>query len=520
MTLRYLACYMAAVLIVAAQEPLRVDVSVVTVGVRVTDSRGRDVRGLRVEDFSLYEDGKPEDIAFFSSETQPIALGILIDSSSSMIADQKIDRAEEAARALVAGARAGSEFFVIDFDDKVKVLSGFTANRPDVESAIGKVVAAGGTSLYDALLGGLVLTGQARLPRQAIVVISDGTDQHSTHTLQEVVDILRESQIQVYTIGYFSAAEEQLFRSSGPKLSLTNGDEVDNARLALESIAKESGAESYFPRSDEQLAKAVAEINEDLRTQYTLSFYPDSSNSEGYHKLRVAVKGGRYRVRARPGYGTREFQPGTARTAVSGAFERNVKRKAGLNVYKDDFSDPGSGWPQRSNAQYSNGGYRLAGQDVVVTNGPEFEDFQASVSFSVSNPQLPIDSLRGVGNRGLLSGTLSQLSVGAGLVFRQAGAGYYALLILPSQQSRRSYAVAIKKEDLKSTELERWPLLERRSANYTISVLCTGSQCEFREGDRALGLLKNVSNAEGHVGLALSGKGEAVFDDLIVEELQ
>ena len=98
-------------LLLSAQQTLQVDVSLVTVGVRVKDSRGRDVRGLKVEDFSVFEDGAAQKIAFFSSEPQPITLGILVDRSSSMDYNNKMDRAKDAARALLGGVGEGSEFF-------------------------------------------------------------------------------------------------------------------------------------------------------------------------------------------------------------------------------------------------------------------------------------------------------------------------------------------------------------------------------------------------------------------------
>jgi Ca-activated chloride channel homolog len=297
--------FMVLLPLLIVQEPIRVDVSLVTVGVRVLDSRGRDVRGLKVEDFAVIDDGVPQNIAFFSGETKPITLGILVDHSSSMEYGKKIDRAKDAALALVKGAREGSEFFYIAFDNHVEIASNFTTDRNQVEAAIQKTVPDGGTSLYDAILEGVMLTGSAHLSRQALIIISDGGDQHSTHKLQEILSAVRESEIQIYTIGYFSKEEETQYEDSGSKVTLINGEKVDNPRLALESIARESGGESYFPRSDEQLAKAVRDINEDLRTQYTIAFYPHSTDRDNrYHQLRVTVPGTRYRVRARAGYGT------------------------------------------------------------------------------------------------------------------------------------------------------------------------------------------------------------------------
>jgi Ca-activated chloride channel family protein len=495
-------------ILLAAQQTIRVDVSLVTIGVRVTDSRGRDVSGLQAGDFSVFEDGVEQKIALFSSDTQPLALGILLDRSSSMVSNEKISRAKEAARALVEGVMEGSEFSYIDFNEAVKPGADFTTDRQEVTSAIERTVAEGGTSLYDAVLEGLKLTAQARLSRQALVIVSDGADQHSTHTLREVIKIVRESETQIYTIGYFSKEEELLFRTSGSSISLINGDEVDNPRLVLEEIARESGAESYFPRSDEELRKAVVEITADLKSQYTIAFYPSSTDRDRYHRLRVAVRGGRYSVRARPGYGTPEFEPGTARREATRDFETNVERRAGRLVYTDDFSDPNSGWPVRPNAQYVDGGYRLMGENVVAANGPTFRDFHATVSVSLGDPPPELDLLPRVGN-GLPAASIPGPQAGAGLLFRQTNQGYYALLIYPRRGLQTGYASLIQTDGQRSVELDRWPLLNRPAREHRIAVHCGGGTCDLYEGGSLLGRLKNVKYPEGCIGLLLSFRGEA-----------
>ena len=292
-------------LLLFSQDTLQVKVSVVAVGVRVTDSRGRDVRGLKVENFSVFDDGVAQKIEFFSDEEQPITLGILLDKSDSMKYTAKIERAKEAALALVRSTTVGSEFFYIAFDQHVTPTEDLTTDRQRIESAIQQTKTGGGTSLYDAVLSGVALTSRAHLPRQAIVVISDGTDQNSRRRLADVMKVARQSKIQVYTIGYFSGPEEILFRKSGTRIELIDGAIVDNPRVVLGKLARESGAVSFFPRSDQELTKAVEEITKDLRTQYTVAFYPKSPDAENrYHQLRVTVRGGRYNVRARPGYGT------------------------------------------------------------------------------------------------------------------------------------------------------------------------------------------------------------------------
>jgi len=295
----------ALLLLLAAQETLRVNVSLVTVGVQVTDWLGRDVRGLKVENFSIFDNGVPQKIESFSDEEQPITLGILLDRSDSMSYNAKLDRAKEAAVALVRSARDGSEYFYLPFDDHVKLQADLTSDPHQIETAIAGTTLGGGTALYDAVLEGLSRSATAHQPRQVLVIISDGADQHSIHPLAEVIRKVRDAKLQVYTIGYFGKDEEPFFRRSGQKLTLIDGREVDNPRYVLRRLATDSGAEAFFPRSDKELAEAVRKIAHDLRTQYTLSFYPPVSvNDNEYHQLRVDVRGGRYGVRARPGYST------------------------------------------------------------------------------------------------------------------------------------------------------------------------------------------------------------------------
>jgi Ca-activated chloride channel family protein len=299
-----MARLLIALLFVIAQDTLRVQVALVTVGVRVTDSRGRDVGGLKAEHFSVFDEGVQQKIEFFSNEEQPITLGILFDHSDSMKDHAKLERAKEAALTLVRSARAGSEFFYIAFDDRVKVAENFTTDRQRIETAIQQTELGGGTSLYDAVVEGVALARRAHLGRQALAIISDGTDQHSRRRLADVLKVVQESQVQAFAIGYFSGKEEDLFRRAGSRIELIDGSFVDNPRIVLQKLARESGAAVFFPRTDRELTRAVEEITADLRTQYTLAFYPQSQDPEPrYRQLRVTVRGGRYDVRARPGYG-------------------------------------------------------------------------------------------------------------------------------------------------------------------------------------------------------------------------
>ena len=284
---------------------LRVGVTMVTVGARITDRNGREVRRLHAEDFSILENDVPQRISFFSEEDQPVSLAILLDKSDSMGQGDKLVHAKTAAIFLEREGHPGNEFLYVPFDARAEVPSAFTTDRRSLELAIIGTSVGGGTSLYDAILAALERLSRARYPRQALVVITDGADQHSLHTLADLLAGVQASQAQVFLIGYFSPEEDLLFRTAREKVTRDDGMLIDNPRLVFSGLAEESGAASFFPRSDDELRQAVEAIVDDLRHQYTLAYYPTSSSLSqdgGYRRIQVRVRRRGVKVRARQGY--------------------------------------------------------------------------------------------------------------------------------------------------------------------------------------------------------------------------
>ena len=282
---------------------VRVGVTMVTVGVRVTDRNAREVRGLKREDFSIYEDNIPQPVAFFAEEEQPVSVGILLDQSQSMGESNKLTRAKMAAIYLTQAGHADNEYLYIPFDDRANVSVDFTSDRGRVMSAIFTTTLGEGTSLYDAILLALDRFKNARYGRQVLVVITDGTDQHSVHTLDDVVVGLQESQVQLYLIGYFSEFEDRLFRSGVRNVMRIDGVSLDNPRLVFKRLSEETGAESFFPESDQQLRQTVESLSEDVRRQYTLAYYPSRPfRDDAYRQIEVKVRRRGVRIRARQGY--------------------------------------------------------------------------------------------------------------------------------------------------------------------------------------------------------------------------
>ena len=207
---------LAVPLLLSAQQPLpkagqpsfRTAVDVVSMNVTVTDSANRYVTDLTEKDFEIFEDGVKQDVILFNRSNLPVALSLLIDTSSSM--EDRMSTAQEAAIGFIRKLRPTDLGEVIGFDSRAEVLQKFTNNTTDLEQAIRKTVAGGSTSLNNALY--ISLKGLKKVPtkqeedvrRQAIVLLSDGEDTSSLVTFEDVLDLARRSETAIYAIGLMS----------------------------------------------------------------------------------------------------------------------------------------------------------------------------------------------------------------------------------------------------------------------------------------------------------------------------
>lgn len=280
-----------------------VGVELVTVGVQVTDKKGKPVFGLKRRDFLLYEDEIPQEIFFFSEQGQPISLGLLLDESHSM-EGSKFDCVKRAALTFLSQAPPGSEFVLITFDHRVHTVCPFTSSRDQVRSLVQATEESeGGTSLYDAIVAALEYFSDARHPRQALVVITDGADQHSRTPLEEVLHRLQASMVQLHLVGYFNSFESSVFDDSGEKVELIDGSQIDNPKVVFDRLSEDSGARAWFPKSDHELQLAARQISTDLHSQYALAYHPpDQSERSKYRRIKVRVRRKDVNVRARHGY--------------------------------------------------------------------------------------------------------------------------------------------------------------------------------------------------------------------------
>jgi Ca-activated chloride channel family protein len=304
---------------------LRSEVDLLSVAVRVTDRKDNEIHGLTANQFTLYEDGIPQKLSFFDAANEPVSLGILLDVSGSMAASGKLGQAKEALARLLGTMRPEDEIFFLRFDTAVQKVVDFTGDRSRVLAAVSQTTATeNSTSLYDAIARALCIMRQAHHHRQALVVVTDGTDQNSHRSLEDLTPIVQASQAQVFIMGCLDKQEYDAYRSSRrQKIPLVTRQEVDNPLTSFDELAKESGAESFFPSSPARLQEALDAVAHQLRTQYTLAYYPKVKGG-GFHRIEVKVAQSGVRVRARRGFAGTDF---AAEASAKGAGCENEKLK-------------------------------------------------------------------------------------------------------------------------------------------------------------------------------------------------
>ena len=277
-----------------SESSLRVDVSMALVPVSVTDINGRNVTGLRRENFRLLDDKQPRDIASFSREDQPITVGLVFDCSRSMF--DKFAVAREAPTELYRQLNDRDESFLITISDRPSLRHVLTSNFEELQNALFFTNPNGTTALLDGVYLGLTQIRKARNPRRALIVVSDGGDNNSRYTLGELKKVAAESDAQIFAIGLH--------------LNPTTVEERDGPDL-LNALTRESGGIHYSVTSASEIAGALAKIGTTLRNQYVLGYYPPVSTQSGkYHRITVQLRLPSYlpplRIYARAGYYTPE----------------------------------------------------------------------------------------------------------------------------------------------------------------------------------------------------------------------
>ena len=285
----------------AAQQVFRGGVEVVSLAVTVMDKDGRYISGLERAKFQVFEDGVLQDIVYFSREHQPIALTLLMDTSTSM--ELKLPIAQQAAIGFARQLKPSDVAAIVEFDSRPTILQTFTSDKALLEQAIRKTMAGGSTSLYNAIYIGLrelqrVRAADGEQPRrQAIVVLSDGEDTTSLLSYEEVLEMAKRSETAVYAIG------------------LRSRDEVSSkgfreAEFVLRTLAQQTGGREFFVDDAKELPGIYQRIADELANQYSIGYMSKNSRRDGaYRRIVVRVDQTNALTRTKQGY----YGPGAAR---------------------------------------------------------------------------------------------------------------------------------------------------------------------------------------------------------------
>jgi Ca-activated chloride channel family protein len=259
----------------SAGKVFKVAVDLVLVPVTIVDDKNRQVKGLSSDNFDIYEGKHQQNIRYFSSEDAPISVGVVLDVSGSM--KDKIERAREAVLEFMKNANPQDEFFLITFSDQPQELSGFTQKLEDIQAQLVYASPKGRTALLDALYAAMTKMKQARYQRRALLIISDGGDNHSRYTEQEVKSAVKEADVAMYAIGIYDRSFSTYEEAMGP--------------ILLNDFAQLTGGREFTIDNPNDLMAAAKVIGIELRNQYLLGYRPTMSAHDGkWHKIKIKFR--------------------------------------------------------------------------------------------------------------------------------------------------------------------------------------------------------------------------------------
>jgi len=279
---------------------INVDVNLVVLHATVIDKSGRPVNDLKQGNFRVYENGALQQLAVFSHADIPVTLGIVIDDSGSM--RDKRTAVNAAALTFVKTSNPQDQAFVVNFNDVnyLDTPGDFASNIEELKAALDKIDSRGGTALYDAVYASLDHLKLGNRDKKVLLVVTDGEDNASRYRFEELIEYARKSTAVIYTIALLG--EEQpdgLFK-------IKHGT-ARRAAKVLEQLAQATGGQPFYPKSLEEVESNCVQIARDIRSQYTLAYYPTNAKKDGtFRPVRVDVVSPRNRnritVRTRPGY--------------------------------------------------------------------------------------------------------------------------------------------------------------------------------------------------------------------------
>jgi len=256
--------------------PVIVNTDLITFTVTVTDTYGRYVSGLGKNAFTVMDDKKPQEITFFSDDDSPVSVGVIFDVSGSMGGD-KIRRARDALSKFIQTSHDSDEYFLIAFNSRAQLLLDKTRDGNAVLDKLSFVQTKNNTALYDACYLGVEKVQRGAHPKRALLLISDGQDNNSRYTFNELRRLLKESDVTLYGIGILSGSD------AGSSLGM-------EGQGILDELASVSGGKAFFPRSAPEMDDIFEQIALELRHQYSIGYKPkDFSNDGRWHRIKVKV---------------------------------------------------------------------------------------------------------------------------------------------------------------------------------------------------------------------------------------
>jgi Ca-activated chloride channel family protein len=291
---------------------IRTTVQLVDVLFTVLNRRNKLVPDLEKTDFKIFDDKSPQEIRYFSKQTDlPLRIGMLLDTSNSIRDRLKFEQDASTNFLFSVLRRNKDEAFVMTFDDEPQVVQAFTGDAGKLRDQIVKTRAGGGTAIYDAIYSACVkeLSHPPRPPgdqpdvvRRVMILISDGEDNLSTHTRAEAIEMAQRTSVVIYTIStstqWIALSQTDPSKLANRKNHLTDGDKI------LQNLADETGGRAFYPYHVDDLDQSFQDIGDELRNQYSIAYNPTNSTLDGrYHKIRIDTPNhSGYQVRARRGY--------------------------------------------------------------------------------------------------------------------------------------------------------------------------------------------------------------------------
>jgi len=281
----------------------RSDSRLVVLHASAEDKDGHMVKDLPQSAFQVFENGVKQQIKSFRNDDVPVSIGLVIDSSASMT--NKHDRVSAAALALVQLSNPDDEVFIIHFDEAPSLDVEFTNDLEKLKKGLARIGARGGTAMRDGVRDAIEhVKGRTKKDKKVLVVVTDGNDNASLQTLDTLVRVAQQNDVLIYAIGLLS--------EESPR-------EAEKAKRALDTLARATGGQTYYPKNVSEIDEIAPRIAHEIRNQYIISYSPENQQLDGsFRQIRLLVDSPKVAtVRTRPGYYATPDQKRPATSAAS-----------------------------------------------------------------------------------------------------------------------------------------------------------------------------------------------------------